>query len=66
MGAEIKSSPGNGLYSFRIYDKIYHFVSLLYPNDKNRPGYGHLYIFDTAQEKKPVLKSNQTKGVWPK
>jgi hypothetical protein len=35
MGAEVKSPPGNGLYFFRIHGEIYHFVSLLYPNDKS-------------------------------
>jgi hypothetical protein len=49
MGAGIKSPPGNGLYSFCIHGEIYHFASLLYPNDKSRLRYGKLYILDSAK-----------------
>ncbi|GBN12749.1 hypothetical protein AVEN_246718-1 [Araneus ventricosus] len=49
MGAEIKAPPGTGPYCFRIHGQIYHMVSLLYSNERNKPGYGQLYIFDSSE-----------------
>jgi hypothetical protein len=52
MGADIKSLPGSGPYCFRIHYLTYDIVSLLYPNEANKPGYGQMYIFEVAEEKK--------------
>jgi len=62
MGAEIKSSPGNGPHCFRLHGQIYHLVSLLYANEANNPGYGQsLYVFDSAEATTKLLlkQSNQ-------
>jgi hypothetical protein len=39
-------------------------VSALCPDETNKPGYGQLYIFDSAEATNSGLKTNQTKGVW--
>lgn len=35
---------------------IYHSVSLLYPNEASKPGYGQLYIFSSAETTKTAWK----------
>ncbi|GBM28425.1 hypothetical protein AVEN_169420-1 [Araneus ventricosus] len=40
MGAEIKAPPGTGTYFFHIRGQIYHMVSLLHSNERNKPSYG--------------------------
>jgi hypothetical protein len=42
IGAEINTLSGCGTCYFWIHGEIYHSVSLLYPNEANMPGYGHL------------------------
>ncbi|GBL82289.1 hypothetical protein AVEN_252458-1 [Araneus ventricosus] len=37
MGAEIKAPPGTYPYCFRIHGQIYHMVSSLYSNERNKP-----------------------------
>jgi hypothetical protein len=32
-----------------MHGQIYHFFSLLYSNETNKPEYGQLYIFDPAE-----------------
>jgi hypothetical protein len=61
IGAEIKSPSGNNPYCFRIYGRIYHLVSPLYPNEVNKPEYGQLHIFDSteATTKRLENQSNQ-------
>ncbi|GBL81581.1 hypothetical protein AVEN_93383-1 [Araneus ventricosus] len=49
MGAEVKSPPGNGPYCFRIHGQIYHRIAPLYSNERFKPGYGQLYIFDASE-----------------
>jgi hypothetical protein len=70
-GVEIKSPPGNGPYRSRIHGQIYHLVSPLYPNEAKKPGYGELYIFDSAEATATTTPTNglntkQTKGIWQK
>ncbi|GBM85015.1 hypothetical protein AVEN_4033-1 [Araneus ventricosus] len=48
MGAEIKAPSGTGPYCFSIHGQIYHMVSPLYSNERNKPGYGQ-YIFDSSE-----------------
>jgi hypothetical protein len=45
MGAGLKSPPGSGLCSFRIYGQVYHLVPPLYANEANKPGYGQIIHF---------------------
>jgi hypothetical protein len=59
MGTEIKSLPENGPYSFRTHGQIYHSVSPLYPNGANKPGYGQLHIFDSAEATTKQLEDRQ-------
>jgi hypothetical protein len=60
MGAEIQSPPGNGTYCFQTHSQIFHFVSVLYPELENIPGYGQLYIFDYVETTtKRIEKSAQ-------
>jgi hypothetical protein len=66
MGMEIKSLSANGQNCFRIYAQIHHLVTPLYPNEANKPGYGQLYISDSAEATKNGLKTNQMNGVMPK
>ncbi|GBN68972.1 hypothetical protein AVEN_129896-1 [Araneus ventricosus] len=49
MGAEIKVSPGTCPYCFHIHGRIYLMVSRLCSNQRNRPGYGQLYISDSSE-----------------
>ncbi|GBM74594.1 hypothetical protein AVEN_151041-1 [Araneus ventricosus] len=49
MGAEIKAPPGTCSYYFYIHSQIYHMVSPLCSNKRNRPGYGQLYIFESSE-----------------
>jgi hypothetical protein len=49
MGAEIKSPPGNGPYSYWLHGQIYHLLLTLYQNEANKPGYRQVYIFDPAE-----------------
>jgi hypothetical protein len=44
----IKSPSGNGPYCFQIQGQFYHLVSLLYPDEANKPGSGQLCTFDSA------------------
>jgi hypothetical protein len=46
MGAEIKFPSGNVSHCFWIHGQIYHFFSLLYSNEANKPEYGE---FDPAE-----------------
>jgi hypothetical protein len=61
VGLEIKSPAGNGPYCFWIHSQIYRLVSQLYPDEANKPWYGQLYVFDSAEattkqlEKQPNL-----------
>jgi hypothetical protein len=54
MGVEIKSLPATGPNCFWIHVQIHHLVTPLYPNEENKPGYGQLYIFDSAEAKRMV------------
>ncbi|GBM58420.1 hypothetical protein AVEN_63780-1 [Araneus ventricosus] len=58
MGAEVKSSPGNGPYCFRIHGQIYHRIAPLYFNERFKPGYGQLYIFDASEANSQRLENN--------
>ncbi|GBM60148.1 hypothetical protein AVEN_38478-1 [Araneus ventricosus] len=49
MGTEIKAPPGTGPYCFHIHGQIYHMVSPLHSNERNKPVYGQLYIFDSSE-----------------
>ncbi|GBO15347.1 hypothetical protein AVEN_14106-1 [Araneus ventricosus] len=60
MGAEIKAPPGTGTYCFHIHGQIYHMVSPLYSNERNSPGYGQLYIFDSSEASNRPMENNQT------
>jgi hypothetical protein len=42
MISEFKSSRKSGPNCCRIHGKIYHLVSLLYPDKTDKPGYGQL------------------------
>jgi hypothetical protein len=42
MAVEIILPPGNGPYYFWRHGHVRHLVSLLYPNEANKPGYGQL------------------------
>jgi hypothetical protein len=57
MGAEIKPPPVHGPYCFIIHGQIYHVVSPLYAEATNKPGYGQLYIFDSAKATKKRLEN---------
>ncbi|GBN24309.1 hypothetical protein AVEN_89360-1 [Araneus ventricosus] len=58
MGAEVKSLPGNGPYCFRIHGQIYHRIAPLYSNERFKPGYGQLYIFDASEANSRRLENN--------
>ncbi|GBO29161.1 hypothetical protein AVEN_236302-1 [Araneus ventricosus] len=57
-GAEVKSPPGNGPYCFRIHGQIYHRIAPLYSNERFKPGYGQLYIFDASEANSRRLENN--------
>ncbi|GBM12953.1 hypothetical protein AVEN_212681-1 [Araneus ventricosus] len=59
MGAEIKAPPGTGPYCFHIHGQIYHMVSLLSSNERNRPGYGQLYISDSSEARNRRMENIQ-------
>ncbi|GBN27293.1 hypothetical protein AVEN_155185-1 [Araneus ventricosus] len=59
MVAEIKEPLGTGPYCFRIHGQIYHMVSTLYSNERNKPGYGQLYIFDSSEASNRRMGNNQ-------
>jgi hypothetical protein len=42
-------------------------VSPLHPDETNKPGYGQLYIFDSAEAttKKKQRENQSYQGVWP-
>jgi hypothetical protein len=63
--AEFKSPPENGPYCSRIHGQIYYLVSPLCPNQANKPGYGQLHMFSSAEAAIKHLK-DQTKCVSPK
>ncbi|GBM39876.1 hypothetical protein AVEN_250203-1 [Araneus ventricosus] len=62
MGAEIKAPLGTCPYCFHIHGQIYHMVSPLCANERNRPGYGQLYISDSSEASQDatsvILQSN--------
>jgi hypothetical protein len=62
MGAEIKPPPGHRPYCFRIHSQIYHMISPLYAKVTNKPGYGQLYIFDSAEAAKKRLENELNTG----
>jgi hypothetical protein len=62
MGANLKSTPGNVPYSFKIHSQIYHLVSPLYPKEVNKPGYGQLYIFSSAEAATKELENQSNQG----
>jgi hypothetical protein len=49
IDANIKSPPGNVLYSLWMHDQIYRSASSLYPNEGNKPEYVQLEFFDSAE-----------------
>ncbi|GBL90731.1 hypothetical protein AVEN_27056-1 [Araneus ventricosus] len=59
MGAEIKAPPGTCPYCFHIHGQIYHMVSPLSLNERNRPGYGQLYISDSSEARNRRMLYNQ-------
>ncbi|GBM11689.1 hypothetical protein AVEN_79466-1 [Araneus ventricosus] len=59
MGAEIKAPPGTGTYFFHIRGQIYHMVSLLHSNERKKPSYGQLYIFDSSEASNTRMENNQ-------
>ncbi|GBM66545.1 hypothetical protein AVEN_251966-1 [Araneus ventricosus] len=56
MGVEIKAPPETSC--FHIHGQIYHMVSPLYSNERNKPGYGRLYIFESSAADRR-MESNQ-------
>ncbi|GBO14986.1 hypothetical protein AVEN_263071-1 [Araneus ventricosus] len=58
MGAEVKSPPGNSPYCFRIHCQIYHRTAPLYSDERFKPGYGQLYIFDASEANSRRLENN--------
>ncbi|GBN18511.1 hypothetical protein AVEN_165007-1 [Araneus ventricosus] len=59
MGAEIKAPPGTCPYCFHTHGQIYHMVSPLSSNERNRPGYGQLYISDSSEAWNRRMENNQ-------
>jgi hypothetical protein len=61
MRTEIKSPLGSGTYCFRKNGQICHLLSQLYLNEANKPEYGQLCIFDSAEAttKRLENQSNQ-------
>ncbi|GBL84629.1 hypothetical protein AVEN_218444-1 [Araneus ventricosus] len=49
MGAEMNAPPGTCPYCFHIHGQIYHMFSPLCSNQRNRPGYGQLYLFYSSE-----------------
>lgn len=62
-GAVIISPRGNDVDCLRRYGRIYDLVSQLYRNEARKPGYGQLYVFDSAKQQQNALKINQTNRV---
>jgi hypothetical protein len=62
MDAEIKFTPANGPYFFRIHGQIYSLVLPLYPNEANKPGYEQVYIADSAEGTKYQLENQSNQG----
>ncbi|GBM28854.1 hypothetical protein AVEN_43573-1 [Araneus ventricosus] len=58
-GAEIKEPPGTGPYCFHIHGQIYHMVSPLYSNERNKPVCRHLFIFDSSETSNGRKENNQ-------
>ncbi|GBN24511.1 hypothetical protein AVEN_245857-1 [Araneus ventricosus] len=58
MGAEVKGPPGNGPYCFRSHRQIYHKITPLYSNERFKPGYGQLHIFDASEANSRRLENN--------
>jgi hypothetical protein len=56
MDMQIKSPPTNGPYCYWTHSHIYPFVSWLHQNKANIPGYGQLYISNSAEA---TTKPNQ-------
>ncbi|GBO36230.1 hypothetical protein AVEN_112225-1, partial [Araneus ventricosus] len=59
MVAELKAPPGTCPYCFHIHGQIYHMVSSLSSNERNRPGYGQLYISDSREARNRRMENNQ-------
>jgi hypothetical protein len=62
MGAKFNFPPVNGLYHFQIHGQIYHLVAPLCPNEANKPGYGQLYIFNSAEAGTKRLENQLDQG----
>jgi hypothetical protein len=62
MYAEIKSPCGSDAYFFRIHGQICHLVSSLYSKEASKPGYGQLYVFDSAEATIKRLKNQSYQG----
>ncbi|GBM59449.1 hypothetical protein AVEN_117650-1 [Araneus ventricosus] len=58
MRDEVKAPPRNGQYCFRIHGQIYHRIAPLYSNEKFKPGYGQLYVFDASEANWPFGKQS--------
>ncbi|GBL61422.1 hypothetical protein AVEN_24402-1, partial [Araneus ventricosus] len=59
MGAEIKAPLGTCPKCLNIHGQIYHVVSPLCSNVRNRPGYGQLYISDSTEARNRRMENNQ-------
>ncbi|GBN49800.1 hypothetical protein AVEN_33280-1 [Araneus ventricosus] len=59
MGAEIKAPLGTCPLCFHIHGQIYHMVSPLCSNERNRSGYGQLYLFDSSEARNRRMENNQ-------
>jgi hypothetical protein len=63
IGADVKSPPVNCPYYFWIHYQIYRLVSLLCPNEENKPGKGQLNIFDSAKSTTKQLENQSNRGL---
>jgi hypothetical protein len=59
MSVEIKSPPGNGPYCFRTHGQDLPFGLT---NEANKPGYGELRIFDSAEATTKRLEGQTNQG----
>jgi hypothetical protein len=48
-----------------MHGLMYHLVLPLYPDETNKPGYGQLYIFDSAEATTKWLENQSSQGCMP-
>ncbi len=59
MNCKLVNQETNGAFCFKIHDQVYHQISSIHPNEKEKPKYCQLYILDSETALKERMNNPQ-------